>query len=111
LPDDTIASAMEASGEEVDAESLARLGNVATKLLGLTPRAEVSLRTERLEPGDRYLLCTDGLWGSLGVAELQAALARDASLERSATALVDGVAKRTPPRPHTTAIVIDVAAT
>ena len=44
--------------------------NVITRALGLNDSVEVDLRTHKLEPGDRYLLCSDGLSGHLPDEEL-----------------------------------------
>jgi protein phosphatase len=37
--------------------------NVITRALGMAPVVQVDIRTERLQPGDSYLLCSDGLSG------------------------------------------------
>ncbi|MBK1691505.1 Stp1/IreP family PP2C-type Ser/Thr phosphatase [Ectothiorhodospira mobilis] len=36
-------------------------GNLLTRALGIEPRVQVDTREERLQPGDLYLLCSDGL--------------------------------------------------
>ncbi len=48
---------------------------VLTRSLGQTPHVEVDTRVERIEPGDVFLLCTDGLYDTLGEDELQRVLA------------------------------------
>jgi protein phosphatase len=37
--------------------------NVITRALGMAPVVQVDIRTERLQPGDAFLLCSDGLSG------------------------------------------------
>jgi len=37
--------------------------NVITRALGMAPVVQVDIRTEHLEPGDAFLLCSDGLSG------------------------------------------------
>ena len=108
LPDHTLTSASAASREGIDPEAFALFRLVPTRLLGLTQGSEVEFRTEPVEPGDRFLLCTDGLWGHVDAAELGAVLGRDVAPAAVAQALVDLVAQRRPPRPHVTAVVVDV---
>jgi serine/threonine protein phosphatase PrpC len=109
LPDHTLASAIAASGEKIDPETLAHFRLIPTKLLGMLHASEIELRTERTEPGDRYLLCTDGLWGHVDAVELGAVLGGDAAPTVIAATLVDLVAQRGAQRPHVTAVVVDVA--
>jgi protein phosphatase len=45
--------------------------NIITKALGGAPDIEVSVSRFSLAPGDRILLCSDGLWEPLGDAEIQ----------------------------------------
>ena len=108
LPDHTLASAAAASGEKLDPELVASFHLIPTRLLGMPHGSDVDVRTEHVEAGDRYLLCTDGLWSQLGVRELEAALGGDAAPAVVAAGLVDLVAQRPPPRPHVTTVIIDV---
>ena len=36
--------------------------NIITRALGQTPEVVVDLLTDTIEPGDKYMVCTDGLW-------------------------------------------------
>lgn len=44
--------------------------NVITRALGLEPEVDVELGEHELEPGDRFLLCTDGLCGQVNDQEI-----------------------------------------
>ncbi|MFN2463389.1 MAG: PP2C family serine/threonine-protein phosphatase [Candidatus Dormibacteria bacterium] len=48
--------------------------HVLTRSLGAELIARVDLRKDPLEAGDRFLLCSDGLWGKLSLAEIRDAL-------------------------------------
>ena len=55
---------LQANAEHLDAEALAyaaRYKNVITRALGMRDNVDVDLRQERVEEGDLYLLCSDGL--------------------------------------------------
>ena len=64
--------------------------NVVTRALGVMPQVEVEMWTESLEPGDRLLLCSDGLWEMIPDQMLLAELLDNAnSLETSVQSLID----------------------
>ena len=46
-----------------------------TRSVGGDITVRVDVRTERLEPGDAYLLCSDGLWSNVTSSEIAEALA------------------------------------
>lgn len=48
--------------------------HVLTRALGVGPSVEIDRASPSLEPGDRLLLCTDGLFQSIDSAALEAAL-------------------------------------
>jgi protein phosphatase len=53
-----------ANAKDLDPEMIAhaeRYKNVITRALGMSETVEVDLRDELIEPGDLYLLCSDGL--------------------------------------------------
>jgi protein phosphatase len=62
--------------------------NEVLRSIGGEPELEVEIRAVATKPGDCFLLCTDGLWGSVPESELVAALA-SAQAEEAAQRLVD----------------------
>src|ERR1035437_9537330 len=48
-----------------------------TRSVGGDITVRVDIRTERLESGDSFLLCSDGLWSNVTASEITEALARD----------------------------------
>ena len=48
-----------------------------TRSVGGDITVRVDIRTERLESGDSFLLCSDGLWSNVTAGEITEALARD----------------------------------
>lgn len=57
--------------EAIDHPARGRL----TRFAGMEPVAEPSMRSVELAPGDRLLLCTDGLWGAVGDVQLKLIMA------------------------------------
>jgi protein phosphatase len=57
--------------------------NQLLRCLGASDRVEIDLRPLDVRPGDRFLLCSDGLWGEVGESEIAAILAREAPAEAS----------------------------
>jgi PPM family protein phosphatase len=60
-----------------------------TRALGVDPSVEVDVYPVELTPGDRLLLCSDGLTGMVQADDIAAALRRELDPTRAATALVD----------------------
>jgi serine/threonine protein phosphatase PrpC len=50
---------------------------------------EPTVTTEPFRPGDVYLLCTDGLWGSVKQAVIAEIVRATTSLEGACRALID----------------------
>jgi serine/threonine protein phosphatase PrpC len=77
--DHSVVSQMVRAGviTEAEAETHPRR-NELLLAVGPTPTVEPSLRSLELAPGDRFLLCTDGLWGSVPKPELSAVLGFEA---------------------------------
>ena len=67
--------------------------NELLRSLGIDPEVEVDVAPVELEPGDCFLLCSDGLCGVLADDEIAAVLAREAP-EQAARSLVDGANER-----------------
>jgi serine/threonine protein phosphatase PrpC len=49
--------------------------NILTRAVGMTARVEADVTWDEMQAGDRYLLCSDGLWGTVPGPELGTALA------------------------------------
>ncbi len=63
--------------------------NVLTRALGMTPKVKVDLLIETVEPGDLYLVCTDGLHNALSEELIQSVLgAQHGSLQNKINNLV-----------------------
>lgn len=62
--------------------------NVLTRALGVDPDVEVDLVTETIEPGDRFVLCSDGLYREVSDEQIAAMLRRLADPADAARELV-----------------------
>lgn len=84
--------------------------SVLTRALGIEPQVEVDRRAGPLSPGDRFLLCSDGLTGMLPERELARRLREAPDPERAAeillTAALEGGGSD-----NITVLVVDVAQT
>jgi serine/threonine protein phosphatase PrpC len=70
-PDHSILNDVVELHPEMDDAALAKLPRKAvTRALGMEERVRVAVRTLDALPGDRYLLCSDGVTGELGEAVL-----------------------------------------
>jgi PPM family protein phosphatase len=78
-----------------------------TRAVGVGPDIDVDYAGVSCRPGDRLLLCTDGLFKALSADEMKAVLASPAKPQESADELVTrAVERRT--EDNVTAMVIDV---
>jgi protein phosphatase len=82
--------------------------SLLTRALGTGPDVEPDLVLVRPEPGDRLLLCTDGLFNELDDHEITAALAANSEPDGAAEQLI-GTAARRGGQDDTSAVVIDTA--
>ena len=80
--------------------------NILTRALGTAARVEVDVVSDELCAGDRYLLCSDGLWGTISESDLKTGLT-EGSPEEAAHRLVD-LANTCGGPDNCTAIVVDV---
>jgi protein phosphatase len=83
--------------------------NILTRALGTAARVEVDVVSDELCAGDRYLLCSDGLWGTISESDLKTGLT-GGSPEETAHRLVD-LANACGGSDNSTAIVVDVEET
>jgi protein phosphatase len=94
---------------ELDDTMLERLPrNIITRALGVDPELRVSVRTLAVVEGDRYLLCTDGLYAPLPATSLSSILRTESSTEHAAERLITAANDAGGPD-NITAIVIDCA--
>jgi protein phosphatase len=80
--------------------------NILTRAIGTAPGVEVDVVSTDLVAGDRFLLCSDGLWGAVSEQELQREL-NEGSAEDTAHRLVI-LANEHGGFDNATAVVIDV---
>lgn len=59
---------------EAGQESTYQFRNVITRSVGYEDHVAVDLYRRQVTPGDRFLLCTDGLSGLVGISEMQQVL-------------------------------------
>lgn len=75
---------------DIDPDRAAALPrNVITNALGMEDRVRVSVRTHEVAPGDRYLLCSDGLTDEVDDGQLQQGLQLAGSAEEAVRLLID----------------------
>lgn len=79
--------------------------HLLTRALGLEATLEVDLYSLEAWPGDRLLLCTDGLSGVVSDATLREVLATEASPEQQATRLAGKALERGAPDNVTVVVV------
>jgi len=63
--------------------------NVVLQAIGTSGGIFPDVNSAKLLPGDRILLCTDGLWEELSHTDLQAIVASDGTMRQLATQLAD----------------------
>ncbi len=63
--------------------------SIITRALGPEPEVEVDLQTVPAQPGDVFLICSDGLTTMLGDEQIARLLGRATSMETAVRALVD----------------------
>lgn len=81
--------------------------SVVTRALGAEPDVEVDEGQLDLRPGDRYLLCSDGLTGMVPDDDIRAVLAEGSDPEATCVRLVDEANLRGGPD-NITVLVVDI---
>lgn len=71
-----------------------RMKNVITRAVGAFSEVEVDLSEHRLRPGDRVLICSDGLTNMVADAEILAVATRAAAPEQACATLINGANQR-----------------
>lgn len=70
--DHTLAASLKPPPGQAPAPSMrSKLKHVLTRALGVEAKVEIDLREERVEPGDLFLLCSDGLTNMLSDARME----------------------------------------
>jgi protein phosphatase len=80
--------------------------NVLTMAVGIFEHVLVRTHTEQVEPGDRILLCSDGLHGAVSEAAIAAILGEDAQLQDKVNQLIDAANQNGGPD-NVTAILLE----
>ncbi|MGH3564269.1 MAG: PP2C family protein-serine/threonine phosphatase [Mycobacterium sp.] len=83
--------------------------SLVTRHVGMTPPASPDVRKVDLQPGDRILLCTDGLHDAVDDASLAAVLAAHPDPAETCEALIKAANQAESPN-NITALVIDIPA-
>ncbi|HVU49049.1 MAG TPA: Stp1/IreP family PP2C-type Ser/Thr phosphatase [Polyangia bacterium] len=89
--DHSIVEEMIAARPEITEEEIAAFAhrNVVTRSLGSKEELEPTLLVEPLEPGDLYLVCSDGLWGSVADAKMKEIIGSTNDIEAACQLLID----------------------
>ena len=89
--DHSIVEEMLAVRPEMTDEEIAAFAhrNVVTRALGSKEAVEPTVLVEPLEPGDVYLVCSDGLWGSVPDEQMQRIVGSTPDIEAACQLLID----------------------
>ena len=89
--DHSVAEEMRAARPEMTDEELATFAhrNVVTRALGSKDDIEPAIYVSRVQPGDLFLLCTDGLWSVVSDGKIATVLQAAADLPTACQLLVD----------------------
>jgi PPM family protein phosphatase len=82
---------------------------ISTEVVGARDQVEVHVREVAVQPGDRLLLCSDGLYEPLSNEHLAGIVASEGDVEAAATRLVRDALERGT-RDNVTALVIEIGA-
>jgi serine/threonine protein phosphatase PrpC len=103
--DHSLVAAMQAAG--IDSVVIhTRLGHIITRAIGVHEVSDPDISVEAVEPGDRYLLCTDGLTDVVSDARLAAVL-RDEAAEAVCPTLI-AEALRAGSQDNVTALLVEI---
>jgi PPM family protein phosphatase len=81
-------------------------GNILVRSMGSVDEVEIDLYHVATKPGDRILLCSDGLWGEIDDEELLATVEANENAQEACVALVD-LANDHGGRDNTTLVVVN----
>jgi PPM family protein phosphatase len=80
--------------------------SIITRALGIDAEVEVALYPVELQPGDRLMLCSDGLTTMVSADDIAAILRRESDPQRAARQLIDA-ANEAGGEDNVTAVVVD----
>jgi protein phosphatase len=89
--DHSIVEEMVAARPEMTEEEIATFAhrNVVTRSLGSKEEVDPTVQVEPLEAGDLYLVCSDGLWGSVPDTKLGSILCSTPDIDAACQLLID----------------------
>jgi len=107
--DHSIVEEMIAARPEMTDEEIASFAhrNVVTRSLGSKEELEPTVLVEPLEPGDLYLVCSDGLWGSVPDAKMTEIIRSTTDIEAACQLLIDAANEAGGPD-NITAVIVRV---
>ncbi|WP_437294068.1 PP2C family protein-serine/threonine phosphatase [Sorangium sp. So ce426] len=79
----------EGEGALAALEALSGRADAVTRALGCDKSVDIESRVEPTQPGDIFLVCSDGLWGPVPEARIEGVLGRHRDLSLAASLLVD----------------------
>jgi serine/threonine protein phosphatase PrpC len=82
-------------------------GNILVRSIGSVPEVEIDLFHVELKPGDRLMLCSDGLWGEVDDPSIARLMHANSNPQAACQALVD-LANENGGRDNTTLVVVNV---
>jgi len=82
-------------------------GNILVRSIGSVDEVEIDLYHLKTKPGDRIILCSDGLWGEVDDVELESVMAANPNAQDACEALVD-LANDHGGRDNTTLVVVNL---
>jgi serine/threonine protein phosphatase PrpC len=101
--DHSLAAAFARAGEEAHP----RFSHVLTRAVGTRPEVMVDVRTIDVQPGDRFLLCSDGLTGMVDDDRISALISTALTADEAADDLLKA-ALRAGGNDNITAVVLDI---
>lgn len=66
-----VAEIAKKQGVKLNTELIARCKNIVTRALGVSADVQPDVQAQKLQAGDIYLLCTDGLWNMVSESEIE----------------------------------------
>lgn len=106
--DDTWLASVLGQKQAEDVDPQHPLRHVLTSVVGTKDDVKTDAREEQIQPGDRFLLCTDGVHGKLDAASLTSLLSSSPSAADGAAIVVNEAISRGT-SDNATALVINVA--